>query len=466
MSSGNIPPNRPGRVNTGKETEFMKLKRMVASVLALLLVASILPMTALAEEPNDNLKGSTISETTQNIDTNYGNIGTVTAGTKVETNEGTITTVAEGGIVETNNFVIGREGDTVIDLNAGNFGTVNTNNGGIYVNYNQVGANAGDGEIWKNFGDVGTNDTNASVFINCGTIGENRGEVDFNSGLQSGYTNGREGEFDDSNEPIPAVIKNNSGTVKRNYGTVETNAIDGVVTNHSGVAVASHADEDAAPSEKEPVVLEGTVVNNFGTVVDETDLDNPVKYYGLSWGESVDKLNSIENFVLKGDPRNLDEIAKGIDRKGYKMKSYTAYSREEGKDVVIDNIADYEMNAPTWLKILWQKLGGKSEPKPTRTPVYTKLSGDQVKAGAFVSVNGCIFKIIEVNEDNIRVATVNQLPEKALTDMLGFLKQYLSDAQIAKFQSEPELLEEELVAKFFGGSNEHIAFYASRDLFA
>ena len=50
--------------------------------------------------------------------------------------------------------------------------------------------------------------------------------------------------------------------------------------------------------------------------------------------------------------------------------------------------------------------------------------------------------------------------------MLGFLKQYLSDAQIAKFQGEPELLEEELVAKFFGGSNEHIAFYASRDLFA
>ena len=31
---------------------------------------------------------------------------------------------------------------------------------------------------------------------------------------------------------------------------------------------------------------------------------------------------------------------------------------------------------------------------------------------------------------------------------------------------EPELLEEELVRKFFGGSGEYIAFRAARDLFA
>ena len=50
--------------------------------------------------------------------------------------------------------------------------------------------------------------------------------------------------------------------------------------------------------------------------------------------------------------------------------------------------------------------------------------------------------------------------------MLGFLKQHLSDAQIAKINGEPALLEQELVTYFFGDSYEHIAFRAARDLFA
>ena len=45
-----------------------------------------------------------------------------------------------------------------------------------------------------------------------------------------------------------------------------------------------------------------------------------------------------------------------------------------------------------------------------------------------------------MNDDSIRVATVSKLSEQALADMLGFLKQHLSDAQIAKFIGEPELL--------------------------
>ena len=56
--------------------------------------------------------------------------------------------------------------------------------------------------------------------------------------------------------------------------------------------------------------------------------------------------------------------------------------------------------------------------------------------------------------------------EEDLADMLGFLKQHLSDAQIAKINGEPALLEQELVTYFFGDSYEHIAFRAARDLFA
>ena len=398
---------------------------------------------------------------------NKGTIETNSAGGKVLINQegGTIgtnqkygTVEINNGTVEINNGVIGRENDTEIDSDAGNFGTVNTNNGGIYVNHNQVGTNAGGGQIDLNFGNVGTNDTNASVSENYGTIGENKGKV---------ITNTVQIEYDGGNgNLIPAVIKNNSGTVKSNYGTVETNAIDGVVTNHSEVAVASHADEDAASSEKEPVVLEGKVVNNFGTVVDETDPDNPVKYYGLSWGDNVQSLTLLNGKMPENaDPVNLDAYAATATRSGYKMTGFTAFARKDGTDTKITDTANHTMKAPVWLQILWEKLGGKSA-QPTKTPVYTSLSAEQVKVGMFVRCGKMTFKIIEVTDDSIRVATVGKLSDEALADMLGFLKQHLSDAQIAKLIGAPELLEQELVAKFFGGRYEHIAFYASADLFA
>ena len=406
----------------------MKLKRMVACILTLLLVVSILPMTALAEETINDRDNVILDK---NYDKNTGDHVTVPENITVGINEGVV--IMNNGSVESNN------GSVMF-----NEGTVESNNKNVEINYSAVGAN--NGSVMFNDGTIGTN--NGTVEESDGTIGTNNKNVEINYNKIT-TNNGS--------------VSKNYGTVEENYGTVDTNGIDGVVNNYNAGGAAELSNDDAieTPAEQPPAVA--GIGTNFGTVHNIVDRNT---YYGLSWGESVDKLNSIESFVAAGDTRNLDEIAKGIDRKGFKMKSYTAYAREEGKDVVIDDTAGYEMNAPTWLEILWQKLGGKSQPKPTRTPVYTNLSGDQVKVGAFLRVGDCIFKIIEVNDDSIRVATVKQLPEKALTDMLGFLKQYLSDAQIAKFQGEPELLEEELVAKFFGGSNEHIAFYASRDLFA
>lgn len=423
----------------------MKLKRMVACILTLLLVVSILPMTALAEEKVNNQDGAKLET---DYDTNNGKDVTVPENITVGINE---------GHVITNNGTVGI-----------NYDTVKTNEWIVAINRGTVVTNTDNGLVCGNEGIVKTNVGTVETNRNSGTIETNNGTVGRIVEGQVRSDSGNYGIIKTNNGTVlinqeRGTVDTNNGKVEENYGTVDTNGIDGVVNNYNNGGAAELSNDDAieTPSEQPPAVA--GIGTNFGTVHNKVDGNT---YYGLSWGESVDKLNSIESFVAEGDPRNLDEIAKGIDRKGFKMTSYTAYAREEGKDVVIDDTAGYEMNAPTWLEILWQKLGGKSQPKPTRTPVYTNLSGDQVKVGAFLRVGDCIFKIIEVNEDNIRVATVNQLPEKALTDMLGFLKQYLSDAQIAKFQGEPELLEEELVAKFFGGSNEHIAFYASRDLFA
>ena len=152
------------------------------------------------------------------------------------------------------------------------------------------------------------------------------------------------------------------------------------------------------------------------------------------------------------------------------MTGYTAYSRQNGENTAITETKNYLMNAPTWLQILWKKIvkpaSDEPEVKTVQNNIPTSLSADQVKVGAYVRRGNLLFRIIEVTDNDIRVATVGKLSEEDLADMLGFLKQHLSDAQIAKINGEPALLEQELVTYFFGDSYEHIAFRAARDLFA
>lgn len=352
----------------------MKMKRLLASVLALLLVVSILPMTALAA---NNPAGETIETNTGDININYGTIG--------------------------------------------------TNEGDVYRNNGTIGTN--EGFVGQNDGTIGTN--NDRVEQNENIITTNNGSVNRNT--------------------LNGTIETNNGRVEANSGKVETNAIDGDVTN----------------------LIQGSVDINFGTVYN----NDGTTCYGLSWGDNIQSLTLLKGNVEDGTTGiNLDEYAATASRDGYRMTGYKAFERNRVKaddgwsaivtETEITNTANHTMQAPVWLLILWEELAVTSEPQPTRTPVYTNLSADQVRVGAFLRLGNCVFKIIEVNDDSIRVATVNKLSEEALADMLGFLKQYLSDAQIAKLIGEPALLEPELFSQFFGGSDDHIAFYASRDLFA
>ena len=129
------------------------------------------------------------------------------------------------------------------------------------------------------------------------------------------------------------------------------------------------------------------------------------------------------------------------------------------------------MKAPVWLKIMWKQIvtavePASNEPEVKTTTIPTSLSAGQVKVGAYVRRGNMTFRIIEVTDDAIRVATVGKLSEEDLADMLGCLKKHLSKAQLGRLIGEPELLEQELVNYFFGDSREHIAFRASRNLFA
>lgn len=526
----------------------MKMKRMVASVLALLLVVSLLPMAAMAEETFETDNGIIAEgqEVTYNLAENVANDGTVTnngprasdppsitynngtvvnnggssdsdkgtvennmadgtvvnnkpTGTveynyglvtnntgTVNNNEsgGTVEINGDGGEIKTNNGTVGKKEDGQVVAGSGNNYAIVANCGTVISNNENgtVGTNTATGKIEINDGTVGIYNEDyepVSNTGNYGTIGINNKLVTFNqNGATIGTNNGKvvsnNGTIGINNDTVTingenATVGTNNGKVASNYGTVETNAIDGVVNNYNPGEIAARSLDNgdaAAPEEKPNVDGVGT---NFGTVVDKTS-DTEKTYYGLSWGDSVEKLNSIESFVEKDAKRNLDEIANGIKRDGYKMTGYTAYSRKKGENTAITETKNYSMDAPTWLQILWKKIvkpaSDEPEAKTVQNSIPTSLSAAQVKVGAYVRRGNLLFRIIEVTDNDIRVATVGKLSEEDLADMLGFLKQHLSDAQIAKINGEPALLEQELVTYFFGDSYEHIAFRAARDLFA
>ena len=497
----------------------MKMKRMVACVLALLLVVSLLPMTALAEGTfvqddgeieegqeftyneaqnvtnygtvTNNTWGSTASPLPVSIKDNYGTVvnngGAGDRKDTVENNHAGATVVNNKpkGIVVNNDGLVTNNTGTVNNNKSG--GTVEINGGKIQTNNGTVGKKE-DGQVVAGSGNNNAIDANCGTVISNnenGTVGTNTatGKIEINDGTVGIYNDdikpvsntGNYGTIGINNDTVTingenATVGTNNGKVASNYGTVETNAIDGVVNNYNPGEIAARSldNGDAAAPEEKPNV--DGVDTNFGTVFDKTEEGTKTTYYGLSWGDSVEKLNSIESFVVSGDERNLDEIANGIKRDGYKMTGYTAYSRKDGENTAITETKNYFMNAPTWLQILWKKIvkpaSDEPEAKTVQNSIPTSLSADQVKVGAYVRRGNLLFRIIEVNDDSIRVATVSKLSEQALADMLGFLKQHLSDAQIAKINGEPALLEQELVTYFFGDSYEHIAFRAARDLFA
>ena len=374
----------------------MKGKRLVATMLALLLVVSLLPMAAMAESTFDQNGGKIEEgrEVTYNLAQNVTNYGTVANNTwgseesplpvSIKDNYGTV--VNNGGYaddhkgtVENNHAGATVENNNPTGIVENNSGLVTNNTGTVYNN-NSVGTveiNGDGGEIKTNNGTVGKKEdgqvvigsgNNYAIVANCGTVISNNENGTVGTNTATGkieINNGTVGIYDEDYKPVPntgnygtiginnksvtfnqngatiginnksvafnqngATIGTNNGTVASNYGTVETNAIDGVVYNEDtfpGIASRSNDNGDAAAPEEKPNV--DGVDTNFGTVFDKTEEGTKTTYYGLSWGDSVEKLNSIESFVVSGDERNLDEIANGIKRDGYKMTGYTAYSR-------------------------------------------------------------------------------------------------------------------------------------------
>lgn len=443
----------------------MKGKRLLATMLALLLVVSLLPMTALAED--NSTDGMEISG---DIDTNTGRNVTVTETGSIQTNEGHV--YNNKGTVETNN------------VNCGvwnNNNTVKINEGYVGTNNGTVETNTDTGVVAGNVGTVKTNDGTVWTNHSSGTIETNNGTVGWiNEEGQVVSDRGNYGTIETNNGTVLinqniGTVETNNGTVEENYGTVETNAIDGVVDNCSKENEAPGGNGGAASSEKEPVVLEGKVENNFGTVVDKTSGDEKT-YYGLSWGDNVQSLTLLKGDVAAQSTLNLNAEAAKASRSGYKMTGYKAFARKDGKDETItSDTTNYTMNAPVWLQILWEKITGKPaastdstpEAKPVKAAALpSTVAAEDVKVGTVVRVKGQLFRVIELDDGSMTVVTMGKLSKKDMEDLMAFLAKYFTPEQIELLLGDPELISGALAEELFGGNTGHIVFKAARNLFA
>ena len=160
----------------------MKARRLLSCALALLLVVSLLPLTALAE-------GETHITSDQPTNTE----------SNVIIDEG-VTVVTNTGVGVTNNGTIGEYNGSNPAEGTGNFGIVGENNGEIGANYGTVKENTEQGKIGTNYGTVEVN-RGSIVATKFGTVEVN--EV-------GGYIISDSGDWSENPEDL---------NVKTNYGT-------------------------------------------------------------------------------------------------------------------------------------------------------------------------------------------------------------------------------------------------------
>ena len=302
----------------------MKGKRLVATMLALLLVVSLLPMAAMAESnTNERIeKGVTYDYNEATNVTNYGTVtnncvdpltspapsitpsikdnnGTVVNnGGSSDSDKGTVVNNNSGGTVQNNYDTVtnNKNGGTVVNNKAG--GTVENNNAGATVENNKVNAtvkeNYGlvgkvvDGELDTtgtsgNSGKVENNQQCGVVVNNSGTVNndEDRGVVSFNyssgDGTNPGVINNNGGEVN-ANCNGGTVVNNSGGSVLNNYSTGDgTNP--GIINNGGTVSVNNGTVDNFAGQVYSNL---GTVLNNYGTVgAPPSGTDKPAVY---NWG--------------------------------------------------------------------------------------------------------------------------------------------------------------------------------------
>ena len=463
----------------------MKLKRILACTLTMLLMFSFLPVSAMAETINVDC-GVTL---TTDVDVNIGDGVDVSQNVTVGANYGDMAT--NEGTVETNyNLVETNKGTVNANQSTDSFkGTITSNEGTVDANFGTINTNEADGSVGFYYDDTAKYGELWGYHIdgskgNYGTIGTNEGTVSTNGGLRfyadptsnSGYSiQEHTGCEITTNAESGFVVKNSEGnSIGTNKGTVVLN--DGTVGNNSG----------------EVKLNCGTVVNvEGGTLYDYISPDGvnetkeAVTDTGTFYGIQIDQgwVYDFENGEYVTDENGYDVYLDG----------YAALNRQAGETVDLSSLftyGDYEVagyfaddndyasgatytagTAPSYLSLVWGKLKAVIAAGPAGTePVLPfdlpdSVAAKDITVGTDVKVNGVIFRVIEMDEDSITVVTMCDLSHGDLNDPMAFLAKYLTARQLELLQSSPERISGELAARLFGGNTQHIVFKAAKNLF-
>ena len=364
-----------------------------------------------AEVTNNN-KGALVLTNRGTVKTNNGTVGINQEGT-VETNNGTVQTSDDGGIVKTNNGTVGDNGIFgTVETNSST-GTVDTNGGTVTTNNGTVTTNRGNGTVTTNNGTVDTN--GGTVTTNNGTVEDNCGTVEANNN----YISANEG-----------TVTTNNGTVDYNPGIVETN--NGTVNDNAGGVIINNTTG---------IVNEGYAGTNYGTVkLGDTT------WYGVLVDNDGEK--TLEEYCTPGQVLDFSKLTK----EGYVYAGYTQeYQLLNGvltKQALTVSDTSYTVTCPNVLTLIWQAIF---------SPTADDGTGS-FGPGSFVSINGNKFLLVAVMEDVYFLASVDSFGEEQLSDLPALLATLLTEEQLTHVTGEPELLDEELTARFFGGEGSHIVF--------
>ena len=301
-------------------------------------------------------------------------------------------------------------GTTVTEIPAGdmmysNSGTVTNNDGA--VNYNHG---------------ILTNNNNF-VRENYGTVTNNYGEVNENYGTVT--TNGTLPESETAAFDANAIVHFNYGTVTTNNGVVNVNG--GTVTTNNG-----------------------TVETNYGTV---TEADGSTHYGVLV---DNDGTKTLEQRCTPGQVLDFSKLTK----EGYVYAGYTQeYQLLDGvltKQALTVSDTSYTVTCPNVLTLIWQAIAA---------PAAASDDGaGSFGPGSVISINGHRFLLVAAMEDVYCLASVDSFEEEQLSDLPALLSSLLTEEQLPHVTGEPELLDEELTARFFAGEGSHIVFPCDKGL--
>ena len=306
-------------------------------------------------------------------------------------------------------------GTTVTEISTGD--TMDTNSG-------TVTTNNGTGTVGTNSGIVTTN--NGTVTTNFGTVTTNNGTVEDNANTVEANNNYILGNL--------GTLKTNNGTVEYNPGTVETN--NGTVNNNDGSVIINNTTG---------IVNEGYAGTNYGTV----------KLGDTTWyGVLVDNdgTKTLEQNCTPGQVLDFSKLTK----EGYVYAGYTqAYGMENGKVTLLPspitvNETSYTVTCPNVLTLIWRAIA---------SPAAASDDGaGSFGPGSVISINGHKFLLVAVVEDVYCLASVESFEDEALSALPALLASLLTEEQLTHVTGDPELLDEELTARFFAGQGSHIVF--------